>query len=73
MWSLGVLIYIMIVGEHPFKGENFPQTMHKVINEDPKFDDNRWSYVSPMALDIVRRLLTKDPLKRLSAEETINH
>lgn len=33
MWSFGVILHVMLLGELPFRGANFGQTMHKVMNE----------------------------------------
>ncbi len=35
IFSLGVLLYEMLTGKHPFGGESFSSLIHKVVNEDP--------------------------------------
>ncbi|KAL1197383.1 Serine/threonine-protein kinase UCNL [Cardamine amara subsp. amara] len=71
-WALGVLTYEMMYGETPFKGKNKKETFRNVLMKEPEFAGK------PNDLtDLIRRLLVKDPTKRLGchrgAEEIKEH
>lgn len=36
IWSFGVMLYEMVTGEHPFKGENDQAVLYNIINEEPE-------------------------------------
>lgn len=72
MWSFGVILYIMLMGEMPFKGKTSMETVRLVTSEDyPRV--RNWQKLSFDAQDLITRLLVKDPQKRLSAEECLKH
>ena len=42
--------------------------------EDPiMFDESIWSDVSASAKDLVKKMLIKDPKKRITIDQAINH
>eukprot|EP01083_Nonionella_stella_P069748 186139_1 len=69
IWALGVLMYEFLCGMPPFECDK-PQEMYKRI-KDVKFIFP--GHVSPDARDLIRKLLNKDPSKRLKLEEVLNH
>jgi serine/threonine protein kinase len=74
LWSLGVIIYQMLCGYHPFdtnKGINYLYQQIKQCNL--KFDNNLWKDVSNDAKDLVTKLLVKDPKKRITADQLLKH
>ena len=60
-WTLGVLMFEMMVGEPPFFDEDIMQTYQKIINASVTFP----GYLSPQAVDFLRNLLQPKPAKRL--------
>ncbi|XP_010479576.1 PREDICTED: serine/threonine-protein kinase UCN [Camelina sativa] len=59
-WALGVLTYEMMYGETPFKGRCKKETFRNVLMKEPELAGK------PSDLtDLIRRLLVKDPVKRL--------
>ena len=36
IWALGVVLYEMLSGEHPFKGDYEQAVMYSILNEDPE-------------------------------------
>lgn len=76
MWSLGILLYILLVGFHPFD-PNGDATEQQILDNMKTgkitFDDEEWAKVSPKAKTLVTSLLQKDPEKRLTANELIAH
>jgi len=60
-YSLGVLIYELLVGHPPFQSEDQNQLTEKILNCSPKFPTS----VSEPARDLIRALMEKDPCARL--------
>jgi serine/threonine protein kinase len=73
MWAVGVLSYVLLSGLSPFAGENDIQTLQNVKACDWDFDEEAFKNVSNEAKDFIKRLLTKNKDKRMTAHECLEH
>lgn len=64
IWSLGVLSYIALFGNVPFKGDIIEDLNNNILNTDPVFPKNH--NVSEQMVFVISRMLEKNPKKRLS-------
>lgn len=73
-WAVGILIYEMLIGIPPFYHKN-KATMYKMIAEkEPRFPnpEKHGIGVSEEAEDLIKKLLSKDPSKRLGSDTGAN-
>ncbi|KAM6957613.1 serine/threonine kinase 17a like [Aplochiton taeniatus] len=73
MWSIGVLTYVMLTGESPFVGEDKQETYLNISQVNVDYSQETFEGVSPLAVDFIQSLLVKNPRKRITAEECLNH
>ncbi|CAN1343657.1 CDPK-related kinase 5 [Linum perenne] len=73
VWSIGVIAYILLCGSRPFWARTESGIFRAVLKADPSFDEAPWPSLSPEARDFVKRLLNKDPRKRLTAAQALSH
>ncbi len=64
IFSLGVMLYEMIAGHHPFEGETEEEIMYAILRKKPKPLSRYRSGVTPGLQKLVERALHKDPQKR---------
>ncbi|OMO73141.1 hypothetical protein CCACVL1_17436 [Corchorus capsularis] len=72
IWSIGVITYYLLCGNWPFWASTDSGIFQLVEKTDPNFDDLPWPSISPEAKNFVKRLLTKDPQRRLTAAQALN-
>ena len=74
-WSLGVILYLLLSGRHPFPSNVSEAERDQKIKEGrvKVMVGCRWQHISSQAKALVRALLEVDPEKRLSCEETLAH
>uniref|UniRef100_A0A8C1A6T7 protein kinase C n=1 Tax=Cyprinus carpio carpio TaxID=630221 RepID=A0A8C1A6T7_CYPCA len=64
-WGLGVLIFEMLVGESPFPGDDEEEVFDSIVNDEVRYP----KFLSTEAISIMRRLLRRNPERRLGAGE----
>jgi aurora kinase len=69
VWSLGVLMFEFLVGSPPFEAAGHNDTYRRISRVDLKFPKG----VAEDAQDLIRKLLQKDPRKRMSLKNIPNH
>ncbi|KAK9066031.1 hypothetical protein SSX86_015433 [Deinandra increscens subsp. villosa] len=67
-WCLGVVLHEMLYGTTPFKGGNRKQTFYQILKKSPELVGEP----TPLR-DLIRKLLEKDPKRRLTAAEIKGH
>ncbi|XP_062165631.1 calcium-dependent protein kinase 20-like [Alnus glutinosa] len=73
VWSAGVIIYILLSGVPPFWDETEQGIFEQVLKGELDFVSEPWPSISESAKDLVRRMLVRDPKKRLTAHEVLRH
>lgn len=73
LWSIGVILYIMLSGRPPFKGNNDREILKKVMVGKYTLDGELWSKRSEPVKSMIQALLEKDPVKRLTAKQALDH
>ncbi|XP_038628244.1 serine/threonine-protein kinase N1 isoform X1 [Tachyglossus aculeatus] len=64
-WGLGVLLYEMLVGESPFPGDDEEEVFDSIVNDEVRYP----RFLSTEAIGIMRRLLRRNPERRLGSSE----
>ncbi len=71
IWSCGVILYILLSGSPPFAGSSNDEIMHKVEKGIYSFSGAHWKHVSGEAINLIKRMMTYRPKKRITAEQAL--
>lgn len=71
VWSLGVIIYTLIIGKPPFETSDVKTTYRKIRMNQYSFPDN--VPISDDAKDLIQKILIGEPSARPTLDEILNH
>ena len=71
MWSLGIILYMVLAGRHPFAEQDLP--FKRALFGRVTFCEPQWAHISPAAQDLIRRLLEKEPKQRICSQDALHH
>lgn len=71
LWSVGVIVYLLLVGYPPFMKETQAELFQQIRSCDWKFQSNDWENISEEAKDLISHLLVADPEQRWTAEQAL--
>uniref|UniRef100_A0AAQ5X5P5 Protein kinase domain-containing protein n=1 Tax=Amphiprion ocellaris TaxID=80972 RepID=A0AAQ5X5P5_AMPOC len=72
-WSIGVIAYILLCGYPPFYDENDSKLFEQILKADYEFDAPYWDDISDSAKDFISCLMEKDPEKRFTCDQALEH
>ncbi|XVF63623.1 hypothetical protein PTKIN_Ptkin09bG0101500 [Pterospermum kingtungense] len=73
MWSVGVILYILLSGVPPFWGENDKEILKAVSEGNLDLESRPWPSISDGAKDLIRKMLARDPKKRITAAQALEY
>ena len=71
VWSLGVIMYTLIIGKPPFETNNVKETYKRIKNGNYSFPES--AIISEPAKDLIQSILVLDPHKRPKLDEVLEH
>ncbi|OIW06564.1 hypothetical protein TanjilG_03958 [Lupinus angustifolius] len=73
VWSAGVILYILLSGVPPFWAETEAGIFKQILHGELDFKSEPWPNISDSAKDLVKKMLDRDPKRRISAHEVLCH
>lgn len=73
MWALGIMTYMMFVGNFPFSGDNAHQLAQTIVKSKDIIESDEALKDTPLLKDFISGLLTQDPNRRLTAKDALKH
>ena len=68
VFSAGVILYELLAGERPFKGEDITQILYKIVNEEPQpLGLETLGELGPQLRKVLDKALAKDPAARYAS------
>ncbi|CAH2071625.1 unnamed protein product [Thlaspi arvense] len=67
IWSAGVILYILLSGNSPFR------TNDEILEGKLDFESQPWPSIQVSAKDLIKKMLTKNQKKRISAGKILEH
>jgi serine/threonine protein kinase len=73
VWSAGVVMYVMLSGGvPPFGGQSAQEVFESVLRGSLRFPSRLFAGVSPLAKDLLRRMICREAYRRFSAEQVLS-
>lgn len=73
LWSVGTVLYEMVTGRPPFRASNHVELLRKIENAEDVIKFPRESIVSAEMKSLIRALLKRNPVERLTFENFFAH
>ncbi|EKM60702.1 uncharacterized protein PHACADRAFT_246771 [Phanerochaete carnosa HHB-10118-sp] len=73
LWSTGIITYVLLCGYSPFRSDDVKELIRETTAAKLEFHERYWKNISKEAKDFILSLVVADPLKRLTADEALQH
>lgn len=77
IWSCGVILFILLVGYPPWDFAWEDDMRHKLYSQiktgQYRYESPEWDEVTADAKNLIDKMLSVDPAKRINAKEALNH
>eukprot|EP01063_Lacrimia_lanifica_P004781 TRINITY_DN1271_c2_g1_i1.p1 TRINITY_DN1271_c2_g1~~TRINITY_DN1271_c2_g1_i1.p1 ORF type:complete len:389 (+),score=183.45 TRINITY_DN1271_c2_g1_i1:106-1272(+) len=70
-WSFGILLFRMLVSRPPFLGRSMKEVFDNILYQELRFSQS--NPISSDAMDLITKLLVKDPAKRAKGDTVKKH
>ncbi|WOL04930.1 calcium-dependent protein kinase 2 [Canna indica] len=73
IWNAGVMLYILLSGVPPFWADTERGIFDAILQGEIDFESPPWPSISNSAKDLVKKMLTQDPKKRITSAQVLQH
>ncbi|GAA0175413.1 non-receptor serine/threonine protein kinase [Lithospermum erythrorhizon] len=73
VWSAGVILYILLSGVPPYWAETEKGIFDAILHGELDLETEPWPLISHSAKDLVKKMLTRDPKRRITSAQVLEH
>ena len=73
VWAAGVVLYILLCGRPPFQSKSNREILMLSAKGQYNTNSKQFNELPPLVVDLIGKMLTVDPSKRITTEEVLNH
>lgn len=73
LWSLGCIMYALLCSSLPFDHDSQKETIRMTCEDKVVFDSPQWRNYSRDCIELIYKLLIKNPEQRITLDDVLKH